>query len=216
MQLPPADVYVCTGDMLPNFPITPKKRDFSFGVVDWRKIDPDHEYVNQNAWAKRQGSYRQFFGSPDAPVVCVRGNHCFIGLAPMFSGGEVWEVSHLPHRTKEYCGLKFGGVRGINYICGEWSDELGGAEWSKAVDELPMDVDVLVSHAPPRGILDSLPWGKVHLGSDALASYVNRRMMESFPLRAHLFGHIHECCVTEQVGDTLFSNAATTFHELDI
>lgn len=44
------------------------------------------------------------------------------------------------------------------------------------------DVDILLTHCPPRGILD----GKNHYGSRRLAEHV-----EKYKPKIHLFGHVH-------------------------
>lgn len=46
---------------------------------------------------------------------------------------------------------------------------------------MPAEVDVLITHAPPKGILDH------NLGSMALREAVEKRK-----IRKHIFGHIHE------------------------
>jgi len=52
---------------------------------------------------------------------------------------------------------------------------------------IPHDVDILVTHSPPFGILDSVDKGKRLTGSLSLRN----RMMEVKP-RIHVFSHIHE------------------------
>ena len=231
--LPKADLYVCTGDMLPNFPL------ITFEVDKWkrdgkrfwranmhlfgeheerpggyyydRKIEWPTEHVLQRRWIKEVlGSYRQHFGTPDAPVVCVRGNHDFTDLAEAF-GGDVWEVDTDPTRTVERLGLKVGGCRGINYIHGEWSDELRDPDWESVIKQVPTDLELLITHAPPNGVMDSYPGQfSEHWGSRALNSYVNERMYVWGKLKAHFFGHIHEAHGSKNEAGILFSNAATT------
>jgi Icc-related predicted phosphoesterase len=152
-------------------------------------------------------------------VVVCRGNHDFTDIGPYF-GGDVHEIGIDPKPVFEIGGLRFGGMRGIPYMIGEWSDELHDAEWDWRVEHLPDDLDVLVTHTPPHGILDS---GGSHYGCRAIRRYVDRRMDETAyrggkPLRAHLFGHVHERHGFHRFGDrgTIFSNAATTVKELDL
>jgi Icc-related predicted phosphoesterase len=257
--LPKADIYVLTGDMLPNFPIlhvrTWEPKLLQNRIIMWdpngpsvdptipwggkpkgdivgRTIDRDREKRLQDLWIKSVlGSYRQIFATTDAPVIVVRGNHDFTDLAQAV-GGDVWEVSEDPTRTIDIGGLKFGGFRGIPWIAGEWSDEKRPTKLPGDVDrsdvksdedletileQVPNDIDVLVSHCPPEGVLDTYGHS---LGSQAVSTYVNRRNYlgtQPRPLRAHLFGHIHECGGrTLQLGETLFSNAATKFNVIDI
>ena len=104
-------------------------------------------------------------------------------------------------------GLKIGGVRGVKYHRGRWSDELDAAEFDARVRRLPPDLDVLLTHAPPEGILDAIPGESI--GSPSLRGYVARHDPAAPPLKAHLFGHIHEAKGRLELGGTVFSNAAS-------
>lgn len=266
--LPKADLYICTGDFYPNAPLlkfrkydrkTGQEREIWWdpngpsldptipyyrrpdGDLIARKIEAKREEHLQKLWIQKIGGYRQFLASPDAPVVCVRGNHDFTDLAPAF-GGDVWEVDNDPTRTITIGGLKIGGFRGIPYINGEWSDEkqkMKVADWGeddltprklpgdvdrsdvKGLDDLesiiglvPKDIDILISHCPPRGLLDS--YGHSY-GSEALASHINQRCyIGPKPLKAVCFGHIHESKGLVSDGVTIFSNSATTHHVFEV
>ncbi len=106
-------------------------------------------------------------------------------------------------------------------------DQFIGKTWQL----IPDDVDVLVTHGPPHGVLDMtvcicilahvhafanmLAHVCVHLltclpqvkneavGCEVLAQVVNRL---NVPL--HLFGHIHEAHGAIKIGSTTFSNAS--------
>lgn len=62
--------------------------------------------------------------------------------------------------------------------------------------------DIIMSHAPVRGILDE-PIPKKHVGIAAFRTYV-----ETFRPKHWFFGHIHECYGTETVDETKFYNVA--------
>lgn len=190
-QLPPADLYVCTGDMLPD--LSPKRPRKVIEQTAWRDANP--------------------FPRLDAPLIVVRGNHDFVALAPWFRLTDtVFEITDDPERTFTHQGVKFGGCRGIQEMGGNyWADELRDAEFRWRADHLPTDLDVLVTHAPCKGILDD-GWG-----AGALSSYVNSRVGRGDALRFHLFGHIHEHGGQEvRYSSVTFSNAATTIRELEI
>lgn len=177
-----------------------------------RKIVPEIEVRLQTKWINEVGSYRGLLGNPDAPVICVRGNHDFIDLAPMFAGGPVYEFGTDPSTVFEVAGLTWAGCRGINYIEGEWSDELR-FEQTERFMKLPKDVDCLVTHPPPFGILDK---ADDSYGVQALRNYVMRHIYKDEDsgygrLRAHFFGHVHENRGTTNYEGILFSNAATTW-----
>lgn len=232
-SLPGADIYVVTGDMLPNFPIVKIFNPKTHGEGIWdetgpwpegyhyggREIDPEREARLQLEWMKKN-PFRESTGiNWIAPIVVVRGNHDFVELGPWMGGLNVFEISEDPTRTVEFEGVKFGGVRGINWIVGEWADELHEAEFDTRARGLPDDLDILVTHSPPLGMRDVGKFGD-HIGSPALGSYVNKRMQEfNVGLRAHLFGHLHGPSFgQEEQGGCVFSNAAEGVQmvELDI
>lgn len=211
IPLPKADLYICTGDMLKNYPKMKKVEGINsfgqFGEYYSREIIPSREEKNQQGWLDKQlkrGGLRRFLGNTDAPIVVVRGNHDFVDLAQGF-GGEVFEINNDCTRVVEFLNLRIGGVRGINYIIGEWADELDAPTWEEHAKDLPMDLDVLVTHAPPFGVLDA------GYGVDMFRRYVGRRYYTDNELPLHCFGHVHEHQGIRDHG-TIYSNAATTYN----
>ncbi|HYW54792.1 MAG TPA: metallophosphoesterase family protein [Candidatus Elarobacter sp.] len=79
--------------------------------------------------------------------------------------------------------------------------EAARAAWSR----IPHDTDVLITHGPPRGILDLTSPAEEHAGCPYLLDAVRERPA----IRAHVFGHIHEGYGQRREGDTLFVNAST-------
>jgi Icc-related predicted phosphoesterase len=68
-----------------------------------------------------------------------------------------------------------------------WAFDVRPAGLDAAMECIPDDVEILVTHGPPRGVLDRTVDG-TRAGSRALASALPRLRS----LRAHVFGHIHE------------------------
>jgi Icc-related predicted phosphoesterase len=247
-KLPEADVYVCTGDMLPNFPdirfrgerscrdvwVSPDpcsagKLSSSFELDGElfrysleRRVDHAKEARLQTEWA-RLNQITPFLGSPQAPIVCVRGNHDFVPLSLLFEGCWVHEfgVGEDESEMFDAAGLCFTGARGIPYIIGEWADELSDSDMRLRMAKVPLSVDVLVTHAPPQGVMDL--YGNMHIGCPHISSWIQRQAYaisgpnpNGYPLlRAHLFGHNHRPGV-ETVSGTVFSNAATAFNVLEL
>lgn len=206
-KLPEADLYVITGDMLDNYPV--KDRDpGSFTYREYR-IDPAHEREMQDRVLRdfvACGGFRQYLGTPDAPVVCVRGNHDFVDLAPMFAGCAVTEFRD--NEVVEILGVKIAGHRGIPYIAGTWSDETDRATLLARVRAMPV-ADIYVTHYAPAGMLDA----------EGANAYGLKGMTEELTDRGrpflHCFGHIHGAHGVRRVGDYMFSNAATTVNEIE-
>ncbi len=70
-------------------------------------------------------------------------------------------------------------------------------------DQIPADLDVLITHGPPYGILDQTAPGGEHLGCVELLKAVQAKKP-----KIHIFGHIHGGAGTFENGDTRFINAA--------
>jgi Icc-related predicted phosphoesterase len=67
---------------------------------------------------------------------------------------------------------------------------------------VPQDVDILVTHSPPFGILDTSAKGR-HGGSKAL-----REVTLSRKPKFHIFGHIHEGRGMEIINGIKFLNVS--------
>ncbi|MFB6350860.1 MAG: metallophosphatase domain-containing protein [Bradymonadaceae bacterium] len=67
---------------------------------------------------------------------------------------------------------------------------------------IPEETDVLITHGPPRGILDRTSRGEEVGDRELLA-----RVTEIRPTY-HFFGHVHESSGVEERGETTFVNAA--------
>jgi len=72
------------------------------------------------------------------------------------------------------------------------------AKWA----EIPEDVELLVTHGPPWGILDYCPNG--HVGDSLLLN----RIVSLQNLKMHAFGHIHESAGYTMRDNKLFLNAS--------
>ncbi|KAL5017217.1 hypothetical protein ScPMuIL_006806 [Solemya velum] len=96
-------------------------------------------------------------------------------------------------------------------------------------DSIPEDTDVLVTHMPPRGVLDLASQryfierlvagrgvcktcGKYHHGFGHWGCLALRdAIFLETRAKLHLFGHVHECNGVEKIGNITFSNAAMHF-----
>lgn len=222
-RLPEADLYVCTGDMLPNFPI--RERDYGLRLFRFNRA---HEEAMQTEWMRQpEHQIKALLGSPGSPVICVRGNHDFVPIAGLFVGCDVTEL--VGNELHEIAGLRVTGHRGIPWIYGTWNDEVHRPDLIERMKAMP-EADLYVTHYPPWGILDfdGMPGhGEEHYGLEEMAYQLIKRSTpvdqsstsgSDDPIAArHLFGHIHECGgQTRQEGNVLFSNAATTRNVIDL
>ena len=69
-------------------------------------------------------------------------------------------------------------------------------------DLIPKNIDILVTHTPPYGILDKSRSG-TSLGCEELS-----KKLDELKVKFHIFGHIHAAYGQKQNGTTKFINAA--------
>jgi Icc-related predicted phosphoesterase len=147
-------------------------------------------------------------------MICVDGNHDWLSLAQVSRnrGARAYEVQ--PGEKVLFKGLTFSGFREIPKFHGRWKGEVERIKLSSLANIIMADSpDVLLTHAPPRGIMDRTDAGE-HSGNEPLAI-----AMASHPhnVKLHCFGHVHECGGEQEThGSTLFSNAATKLNVIDL
>lgn len=135
-------------------------------------------------------------------VLAIGGNHDFEmerrarASLPVFS-----HAVYLQDRCHEYQGCRFYGA--------PWTPELAGWAFfqdSKAIREkwaaVPSDIDVLITHTPPYGILDR----NRHEHSLGCHDLLDR--LPAIRPRLHVFGHTHASAGTAWHGSTLHVNAS--------
>ena len=76
-----------------------------------------------------------------------------------------------------------------------------GKEIDKHWKRIPVNTDVLITHGPPYGILDTVPYG--HVGCEELLKRVKK-----IKPKVHIFGHIHEAYGNAENRDTRFINVS--------
>ncbi len=91
-------------------------------------------------------------------------------------------------------GVKFYGVPMF------MEDAMSG-EYDRNIQKIPVDIDVLITHQPPFGILDNS--ANINYGDSNLLQMV----LKNKP-KYHLFGHIHGAYGIEKSEHTIFVNAA--------
>ena len=142
-----------------------------------------------------------FCDLPYAHKVFIAGNHdfCLHGGEP---DGLDPNCHYLCNDSAVIEGLKFYGI--------PLSVETAvSGTLAASYAAIPDDTDVLITHQPPKNILDlSEGYG---YGSLELRNVVMR-----IRPRAHLFGHIHDAAGIVTAGDTVFSNGAVLTGSYDL
>ena len=108
------------------------------------------------------------------------------------------DIVYLNNTEYIYSGVKFyGSPITPSFHKANWAFNADrGEEIKKYWGKIPGDVDVLITHGPPYGILDSIPETfkqspneDIHRGCDDLLAVMKHRLNS---LKLHCFGHIHE------------------------
>ena len=109
-------------------------------------------------------------------------------------------------------------VDGVHFYGSPWQPEFNdwafnlprGAPLAEKWALIPHTVDVLITHGPPRGILDGTGEGRRGHGCEDLAKAVQERST----IALHMFGHIHPAGGVIAQG-TLYANVSTWECERD-
>ena len=105
-------------------------------------------------------------------------------------------------------------VDGIKIYGSPWQPEFynwafnlprGGDDIEEKWSMIPPDTDILITHGPPQGHLDTsgAPYNEPNLGCELLRIYV-----DNIKPKIHVFGHIHEGYGIDYEKNTLFVNAS--------
>ena len=162
------DVWVDTGDFFPN-----KSRG-----------DRNREVPFQTKWFQWKGlGSRMKEWLAGRPVIYVPGNHDYVSLGALLSRHHV-ETHLVTPKGFNLLGERWAGFREINWISGEWNGEKHNLTpyVSASMNANPT---ILVTHAPPQGILDEEEGYGIRPLTPAL-------MYRMHKIRAHLFGHCHQ------------------------
>ena len=166
VQLPKADILIHSGDV--------------------SQVGSDAEVRDFNDWlGSLKGNFKEIF--------VISGNHDYWDTNERLRRGALAEAAA---QSPEYFQRKITNARVLNHELVEvmglriwgagWSPNRGDSFSGNGYEDVPADVDVLVTHDAPRGIFDSVGGG--HWGS-------SQQLLQAIyrsKAKVHLFGHIHE------------------------
>ena len=127
-----------------------------------------------------------WFGSLDyREILCVGGNHDHALAAPLSRNERPFaNAKCLVDQLHEFDGLTIYGSPWVpNLPFHAFSKD--GEDLRSAWSAIPEGLDILITHTPPKGVLDTSRRGTSH-GCEMLA----RRLDKAVP-RLHCFGHVH-------------------------
>jgi Icc-related predicted phosphoesterase len=139
---------------------------------------------------------------PHPHKIVIPGNHEFFLEADSSKRNLISNATLLIDEGTEIMGLKIWGSP-ITPLYGGAFGRSSPVDRVRLYATIPDDVDILVTHGPPYGVLDTAPGSAYHAGCPELLAAATR-----LKPRLHVFGHIHGAHGMMSIRDTLFVNAA--------
>lgn len=179
----PIDLLVLAGDITPNF-----NENWTYNDYFQRMVNVKAEAADQRTWAQTKlMEFREKVGATQ--MLFINGNHDFfdsagVGEYHLFQGAKTVMIE----------GIKVGMLAGSGILVNEWNDEIDEKEFRLRIRQIDPDIQLLISHMPPHGILDTTRHGD-KIGSTELtkAIFGNIGTQPYFThLKHHIFGHCHE------------------------
>lgn len=176
VKLPPGDVLVHAGDLSAH-----------------GRLDEVASFLN---WFSAVGNYRH--------RVLIAGNHDFLfERSPALAEQLVPQnVHYLNDSGITLEGLSFWGSP-VTPVFHHWAFNRSEAEIAGHWARIPEQVDVLITHGPPYGVLDQVLPERRPVGCPELAKAVRQVRP-----RLHVFGHIHEGYGSEEHEGTRYLNVS--------
>jgi Icc-related predicted phosphoesterase len=173
---------------LPDGDVLVHAGDFMNGGYDPR------EAISFNRWLGDQPFKHR--------VVCAGNHDRYFQNSPHEARALLANATYLENSGVTIDGVTFWGSPYTPEFM-DWAFMYPRGSGAKRWEHIPNDLDVLITHGPPFGILDQLAPGGEHLGCAELLAAVEQKKP-----RVHLFGHIHGGAGTSIRGGTRFVNAA--------
>lgn len=181
------DLFIDCGDTCGHF-----NKNWDYNDYFQRMVNVPAESADQLKWL--QETYKPWITKAINPkhIIRLNGNHDF-GDCPdglfehyLFQGSKTITVE----------GIKIGLMTGMGNLAGEWHDEIGEEEVERRIYGIDKDIQILVTHCPPYGILDKAYSGD-RIGFRALTKAIFGSAIGEQPpyfthLTHHFFGHAHE------------------------
>ncbi len=148
-------------------------------------IDKKPEGFDQRSWLINQFKSSLKHKFKNSPIIDLNGNHDFgnrkdIFDYSLFKGTKVIKLKD----------LKIGLMTGSLIYKNEYHDEISEKEIAKRIKKIDKNIDILLTHVPPHGILDK-SFGKHNQGSIELRKALDGKKPYFTKVRLHVFGHVH-------------------------
>jgi len=140
---------------------------------------------------------------PHKTKILCAGNHDFLFEESKFEALEALgpDIIYLENEAVTIDGVKFWGSPVTPWFF-DWAFNVArGQDIKRYWDKIPNDTDVLITHGPPKGILDLA-------GSDPVGCEDLRESVRRVRPKIHVFGHIHSGYGSVHRDGTTFYNAS--------
>lgn len=172
-------------------------------------VDMPHDPATQRVWLDT--NFRKWLEEvPARRVVGIAGNHDFVFEAKEHPRDLPW--TYLIDSGTEFEGVSIWGTPWVPSLK-NWafcSDNPAFVE-AETYDRIPEELDVLLTHAPPKGCGDKIPAGtKVNPDAEDIymgCSKVKKHILRAKP-RVVVTGHIHGAYGVYPCGESRVYNAA--------
>ncbi|OQU98178.1 Calcineurin-like phosphoesterase superfamily domain-containing protein [Cladophialophora immunda] len=132
---------------------------------------------------------RALYTSPEARAAGIRYLEEGVARFTLRNGARlaVYASAYQP----EFCNWAFGYARSVDRFNSPRHGELGGGGGPECPVPDHGEIDVMITHGPPKGILDKVWRGEGRDGENVGCGHL-RTAVERCRPRIHCFGHIHE------------------------
>jgi len=156
-----------------------------------------------------------FYNLPIKYKIYVAGNHDSSIEKDVFNTKETMKDRGIIYLENDYVvidGVKIWGSP-FSPTFGNWSFMKARHNLDKVWRKIPSDADVVVTHTPPKRVLD-LTYDRAHNLEYCGCNALSKQIIKLNPI-LHLFGHIHNNkdiinagTMKLSIGDTLYSNGS--------
>lgn len=158
--------------------------------------DRDEEHRDFILWlAQIQKSKNKY-----KKIIYIAGNHDNFLYDPNLYGvikTTAWNIEYLCDFGTEFEGLKIWGspwtltFKGMNPHCKAFTVDTE-EELQEKWKNIPEDIDILITHSPPWGVMDEVKKHPQVAGENCGSMHLFLILKYSVRPRLHVFGHIHE------------------------
>jgi len=136
--------------------------------------------------------------------ILIAGNHDFFAAEHSIRFKEIIPegITYLDDSGTSINDIKIWGSPVQPDLIGWAFGKNRGKEMKYHWDLIPEDIDILITHTPPYGILDKTRFGK-SIGCEELSI-----RLKSLAVKIHIFGHVHESYGETIIGNTIYMNGS--------